>query len=83
MSSLRPKLVSRMTEPRVGPSAERARRRMSYRAAGELAPADAAAAIEAEREADLASEPWAEVPSSSRRATTRPCRAVSTSAAGV
>ena len=45
--------------PRVGPSAERARRRMSYRDAGELAPADAAAAIEAEREADLASEPWA------------------------
>ena len=45
--------------PRVGPSAERARRRMSYRAAGELAPADAAAAIETEREADLASEPWA------------------------
>ncbi len=45
--------------PRVGPSAERSRRRMSYRAAGELAPADAAAAIETEREADLASEPWA------------------------
>ncbi len=45
--------------PRVGPSAERARRRMSYRAAGELAPADAVAAIETEREADLASEPWA------------------------
>ena len=45
--------------PRVGPSAARARRRMSYRAAGELAPADAVAAIEEEREADLASEPWA------------------------
>jgi hypothetical protein len=44
--------------PRVGPSAERARRRMSYRAAGELAPADAAAALQAEREADLAAEPW-------------------------
>lgn len=45
--------------PRVGPSAERARRRMSYRAAGELAPADAALALQAEREADLAAEPWA------------------------
>ncbi len=45
--------------PRVGPSAERARRRMSYRAAGELAPADAALALQAEREADLAPEPWA------------------------
>jgi len=44
--------------PRVGPSAERARRRMSYRAAGELAPADAAAALQTEREADLAAEPW-------------------------
>jgi hypothetical protein len=45
--------------PRVGPSPERARRRMSYRAAGELAPADAALALQAEREADLAAEPWA------------------------
>ena len=45
--------------PRVGPSPERARRRMSYRAAGELAPADAAAALQAEREANLTAEPWA------------------------
>jgi len=45
--------------PRVGPSPERARRRMSYRAAGELAPADAALALQAEREANLAAEPWA------------------------
>jgi hypothetical protein len=44
--------------PRVGPSPERARRRMSYRAAGELAPADAALALQAEREANLAAEPW-------------------------
>lgn len=45
--------------PRVGPSSERARRRMSYRDAGELAPADAAAAVRVEREAGLAAEPWA------------------------
>jgi len=44
--------------PRVGPSPERARRRMSYRAAGELAPAEAALALRAEREANLAAEPW-------------------------
>ncbi len=44
--------------PRVGPSPERARRRMSYRAAGELAPAEAALALQAEREANLAAEPW-------------------------
>jgi hypothetical protein len=45
--------------PRVGPSPERARRRMSYRDASELAPAAALAASRAEREAGLASEPWA------------------------
>ncbi len=45
--------------PRVGPSPERARRRMSYRDASELAPAAALAAARAEREAGLASEPWA------------------------
>jgi hypothetical protein len=45
--------------PRVGPSRERARRRLSYRGAGELPPEDAAVAGETEREADLASEPWA------------------------
>jgi hypothetical protein len=45
--------------PRVGPSPERVLRRMSYRAAGELAPADAAAALQAEREANLTAEPWA------------------------
>jgi hypothetical protein len=45
--------------PRVGPASERARRRMSYRDAGELAPAAAAAAGHADREADLAPEPWA------------------------
>jgi hypothetical protein len=44
--------------PRVGPSRERARRRLSYRGAGELPPDEAAAAGQAEREADLASEPW-------------------------
>jgi hypothetical protein len=44
--------------PRVGPSRERAQRRLSYRSAGELPPEDAAAAGVAEREADLASEPW-------------------------
>jgi hypothetical protein len=45
--------------PRVGPSPEGALRRMSYRTAGELAPAQAAAALEAERTAGLAAEPWA------------------------
>jgi hypothetical protein len=45
--------------PRVGPSPERARRRMSYRDARELAPAAAAAAGHADREADLAPMPWA------------------------
>jgi hypothetical protein len=45
--------------PRVGPSPEGALRRMSYRTAGELAPAQAAAALEAERAAGLAAEPWA------------------------
>jgi hypothetical protein len=44
--------------PRVGPSRERARRRLSYRGAGELPPEEAAAAGQAEREADLAREPW-------------------------
>ena len=45
--------------PRVGPSPESAQRRMSYRAAGELAPAHAAAALDAERATGLAAEPWA------------------------
>jgi hypothetical protein len=45
--------------PRVGPSSEGALRRMSYRTAGELAPAQAAAALDAERVAGLAAEPWA------------------------
>jgi len=45
--------------PRVGPSGERARRRMSYRDASELAPADAALASRAERASGLAREPWA------------------------
>jgi len=45
--------------PRVGPSPERARRRMSYGDASELAPAAAAAAGRADREQGLASEPWA------------------------
>jgi hypothetical protein len=45
--------------PRVGPSPESAQRRMSYRAAGELAPAHAAAALDAERATGLAPEPWA------------------------
>jgi hypothetical protein len=44
--------------PRVGPSRERARRRLSYRNAGAVPPEGAAAAREAEREADLASDPW-------------------------
>jgi hypothetical protein len=44
--------------PRVGPSRERARRRLSYRSAGELPPEEAAAAGQADREAGLASEPW-------------------------
>jgi hypothetical protein len=44
--------------PRVGPSRERARRRLSYRGAGEMPVDEAAAAGQAEREADLAREPW-------------------------
>jgi hypothetical protein len=44
--------------PRVGPSRERARRRLSYRSAGEMPPEEAAAAGQADREAGLASEPW-------------------------
>jgi hypothetical protein len=44
--------------PRVGPSPEAARRRMSYREAGELLPAEAAAARETERAAGLAAQPW-------------------------
>jgi hypothetical protein len=44
--------------PRVGPSRERAKRRQSYRSAGELPPAEAEAAATADRAADLASEPW-------------------------
>jgi hypothetical protein len=45
--------------PRVGPSPERARRRMSYSDASELAPAAAVAASRADSEQGLASEPWA------------------------
>jgi hypothetical protein len=45
--------------PRVGPSPERARRRISYRDANELAPAVAAAAGRADRLQGLAREPWA------------------------
>jgi hypothetical protein len=44
--------------PRVGPSRERVRRRLSYGNAGDLPAEHAAAAGQAEREADLASEPW-------------------------
>jgi hypothetical protein len=45
--------------PRVGPSSERARRRLSYREAREIAPAAAEAAGLAERETGMAKEPWA------------------------
>lgn len=44
--------------PRVGPSAERARRRMSYRDARELPPSAAAAAGIAEQETGVAHAPW-------------------------
>ena len=44
--------------PRVGPSPQRARRRMSYRDARELPPSAAAAAARAESEADRARGPW-------------------------
>jgi hypothetical protein len=44
--------------PRVGPSPERARRRMSYRDARELPPAAAAAAGAAEKQTGVAREPW-------------------------
>jgi hypothetical protein len=47
--------------PRVGPSAERARRRMSYRDARELPPSAAEAAGEAEKQAGTAREPWSAV----------------------
>jgi hypothetical protein len=45
--------------PRVGPSPQRARRRMSYRDASELPPSAAEAAGQAEIEAGLSREPWA------------------------
>jgi hypothetical protein len=45
--------------PRVGPSRERARRRLSYAGAGDVPPEEAAAAGRADRHAGLASEPWA------------------------
>jgi hypothetical protein len=45
--------------PRVGPSPQRARRRMSYRDASELPPSAAEAAGLAEIEAGLSREPWA------------------------
>jgi len=44
--------------PRVGPSPQRARRRMSYRDARELPPSAAEAAGLAETEAGLSREPW-------------------------
>jgi hypothetical protein len=44
--------------PRVGPSPERARRRMSYRDARELPASAAAAAALAEKEAGTTREPW-------------------------
>jgi hypothetical protein len=44
--------------PRVGPSAERARRRMSYRDARELPPSAAEAAGLAARETGMAGAPW-------------------------
>jgi hypothetical protein len=44
--------------PRVGPSRERAQRRLSYAGAGAVAPEEAAAAGRADRE-DLTAEPWA------------------------
>lgn len=46
--------------PRVGPSAEPAGRRLSYPAAQEISPADAAAAARAERTKGATSRPWAE-----------------------
>jgi hypothetical protein len=45
--------------PRVGPSPERARRRLSYREAREIAPSAAEAASLLERQAGTAKEPWA------------------------
>jgi hypothetical protein len=45
--------------PRVGPSRERAQRRLSYAGAGAVPPEEAAAAGRADRETDLASRPWA------------------------
>ncbi|HYN03918.1 MAG TPA: DUF4912 domain-containing protein [Vicinamibacteria bacterium] len=45
--------------PRVGPSPQRARRRMSYRDARDLPPSAAEAAGLAETEAGLSPEPWA------------------------
>ncbi|MCG6924549.1 MAG: DUF4912 domain-containing protein [Acidobacteria bacterium] len=44
--------------PRVGPSRERARRRLSYAGAGDLPLEETSAAGKADREAGLASEPW-------------------------
>jgi uncharacterized protein len=46
--------------PRVGPSAERAGRRLSYPAAQEISAKDAEAAARAERAKGAASQPWAE-----------------------
>ena len=45
--------------PRVGPSRENAQRQLSYREAGEVAAAEAAAAGRADRQSGLASRPWA------------------------
>ena len=47
-----------MVTPRVGPSRQQAERQLSYRSAGDLPPTAAAEAGRAEREADLATEPW-------------------------
>ena len=44
--------------PRVGPSVERAGRRLSYPAAQEISLADAEAAARAERERDASARPW-------------------------
>jgi hypothetical protein len=46
--------------PRVGPSSERAGRRLSYPAAQEITAGDAAAAAQAERTQGATSRPWAE-----------------------
>jgi hypothetical protein len=44
--------------PRVGPSRERAARRLTYAGAGDVPPEEAVAAAKADREVGLATEPW-------------------------